>query len=137
MTTWPAYGAFYGNPLFPDGFRGNVFDRSYFPYRQVFQGDSMPFQFDLDGAYLPNATLTIYVRQSKGGTDLIPPRTIQSRWSNTLWFDELTPDETSPLAAGEYRLIGVIEGTTPETGEAVRREKTIRFQVREPWVTAA
>jgi hypothetical protein len=94
------------------------------------QGESLPFEFDRDGADINGWTCTISWKE-KPGDAAIASRVVPA--SNGTWPGFLTQSETSGLPVlpkgAAYYLIAKLENTGTDEEEII----TVRFKVSTAW----
>lgn len=94
----------------------------------VREGESLPFVFDRGDESIEGWVCTIEVKKFPGDTSSLT-RVIPAVGNS--WPGFLTSAETSGLAIGTYRLIGVLTNTT--TGE--EEQVPLRFNITDSWAT--
>lgn len=98
----------------------------------VRKGESFPFSFDLVGGSDDNSiddwVCTIEVKKFPGDTASIS-RVITP--TGSVWSGFLTQAETSALAIGTYRLIGVLTNSTTDEEQQI----PVRFNITDTWAT--
>ena len=92
------------------------------------KGESLPFEFDRGDESISGWVCTMQVRKFPGDaaaiSRIIPP-------VGDTWPGFLTEPETSGLAVGLYRLIGVLTNSTTDEEEQV----PLRFNITDSWAT--
>lgn len=91
------------------------------------QGGSLPFVFDRDGESIDGWTCTINLMQFPGDTPTVS-RVIAA--SGDTWPGFLTEAETTGLAIGHWRLVGVLDKASTDEKE----KPIIRFHVAKKWL---
>jgi len=94
----------------------------------VRQGESLQFVFDRDGESIDGWICTIEVKKFPGDASSIT-RVITPEGNE--WPGFLTQTETSALAIGTYRLIGVLTNSSTDEEE----QEIIRFNLTDTWAT--
>lgn len=97
------------------------------PITLIKKGESLPFAFDRGGATIVGWVCTIKATRYPGDTPAVD-RVIVPTGSE--WIGFLTSAETAALAAGLWRLTGLLTNAT--TGE--RESVPVRFNLAEAWV---
>lgn len=95
------------------------------------QGESLPFEFDRSGEDITDWICEIEIKQFTSDASFITKREITPDNTSESWPGFLTSTETSALANGLYRLIGILTNSTTDEEEQV----PIRFQVSDSWAT--
>ncbi len=95
------------------------------------KGESLPFVFDRSGESIEGWICTIEVKEFPSDTSAITARTITP--DGDTWPGFLTSTETSALATGAYRLIGVLTNATTNEEEQVM--ETTRFKLTDSWAS--
>lgn len=97
---------------------------------QVRSGESMPFEFDLNGDSLNGWVMTIGVKQFPTDVSAITERVITP--DGTTWPGFLTSTETASLVSGTlYRLIGT--AVNASTVEEEQFTQDFRFKIAPSW----
>ena len=91
------------------------------------QGESLPFEFDLDGDRTAGWTCTINVRAYPQDSVLLT-RVIPESGYNS-WIGYLTSTETAAFPTGTYRLTGVLTNSTTDE----KALPPVRFTVSQAW----
>jgi hypothetical protein len=91
------------------------------------QGESLPFEFNLNGESTSGWICTIDVREYPKSTSLIS-RVIPTT-TGYGWTGYLTSTETAALPEGTYRLTGIATNATNDE----ERQQPVRFTVSQPW----
>lgn len=94
----------------------------------VRQGESFDFSFGLDGESITDWVCTIEVKKFPGDTASIS-RVITP--TGSVWSGFLTQAETSALAIGTYRLIGVLTNSTMDEEQQI----PVRFNITDTWAS--
>ena len=92
------------------------------------KGESLPFEFDRGDESIAGWVCTLQVRKYPGDSAaisrVIPP-------DGETWPGFLTQAETSALATGVWRMIGVLTNSVTDEEEQV----PLRFNITDSWAT--
>lgn len=94
----------------------------------VRKGESLPFSFDRGDESIDGWICQIEVKKFPADASSIT-RTITP--TNSVWSGFLTSTETTALAIGLYRLIGVLTNATTVEEEQI----SLRFNITASWAT--